>query len=158
MSGKSMFIISLCAIVGTVLVVAGLFEDGESRVAAPDDHGASLIAACRKAFEDRDADAFLKLVYTTESPESKDLSSHRQLFLLDYMKPIDSIRIDPLPADEVTSYVRHGVRYRPTLPPAGKMVIAFADDPDSKVRDETTSFLVGQKDGRWWILTAEPDR
>jgi|GEM_PF-2367917 len=126
--------------------------------AAGSNSSEALIDAVRAALADCDADAFAALVYTTDAPESQDLSAHRGMLKEDCGKTVASIKIEPLAADDPTSYEMRGVRYRPTLPPAGKLVIRFSDETDSAVRGETTSFLVGQRDGHWWVLTSEPDK
>jgi len=124
----------------------------------PDDGGAGLIAACRRALDQCDTDAFCNLIYTGETPEGRDLSAHREIFESDCGRPLESVTIEPLETTDVTSYDIKGVHYRPTLPPTGKLVIRYASDSGAAVHGEVTTFLVGRSDGLWRILTAEPDR
>lgn len=161
MSGKATWGM-LAALAGGLgwMVLGGPRETvgGQQEASAPDDHGASLIAVCREALDRCDADAFLALIYTGNAPEAQDLATNRKVFEMDCGRPIDSIAIEPLESTDSTSYELRGVRYRPTRPPEGKLVIRFASAPDAAVHDETTSMLVGRAQGRWRILTAEPDR
>jgi len=154
MSNKTMFAISAFVIIASAWFVL----EQKPVIQQPATDKAVLISQCRTALERCDADAFLKLVYTTDSPESQDLSNHRMMFEDDCHKPIADITIKPLGVGDVTSYELKGVRYRPTLPPRGKLEITFASEPNSAVHGETTSYLVGQGKGRWWILTSEPAR
>ncbi len=150
--------------VGWIMLVAAagglgwMAWGGQEETTGPDDHGASLIAACREAMDHCDADAFLALIYTGDSTDAQDLSAHRQMFEADCHKQIQSITIEPLDSTDVTSYEMQGVRYRPTRPPAGKLVIHFASKSGDAVHDEITTFLAGRAQGQWRILTAEPDR
>lgn len=154
MSNKTMFVVSVCV----VLASAWFVWEQKTSTIRPVADKAVFITECRAAFEHCDADAFLKLIYTTDAPESKDLSAQRQIFETDCHKPIAEIKIEPLGAKDVTTYELKGVTYRPTLPPVGKLEIVFASKPNAAVHGETTSFLVGRTKDRWWILTAEPTR
>jgi len=145
--------IVLMAVVGGLAWMAWGSQD---KTATPDDHGAALIATCRKAYDHCDADAFLAQIYTGDTAEAKDLSLHRTMFEQECRRSIQAITTDPLESDDVTTYEAHGVYYKPTLPPAGKLVVHFTADGNEAVHDEVTTFLVGRKDGRWHILTAEP--
>lgn len=148
-------------VIGITVIVGGLgwmAWAGSRDTTEPDDHGASLVAACRKALDVCDADAFLALIYTGDTPEGRDLSAHREMFEADCGRPVESVTIDPLASTDVTSYEMNGVHFRPTRPPAGKLVIRFASEPGAAVHDEVTTFLVGRSAGHWHILTAEPDR
>jgi len=144
-----------------IVIVGGLgwmAWSGQQETSRPDDHGASLIAACREAIDTCDTDSFLALIYTGDSQEAQDLSAHRKMLEAECRRPIQSITIEPLKPTDITSYEMKGVHYRPTLPPAGNLVIRFASEPGAAVHDEETTFLVGRTEGHWWILTAEPDR
>jgi len=148
-------------VIGLTVIVGGLgwmAWAGQQDTTRPDDHGASLVAACRKALDHCDVDAFLALIYTGETPEGRDLSAHRKMFEADCRRPIESVTIEPLKPKDVTSYEMHGVHYRPTRPPAGKLVIRFASNSEAAVHDELTTFLAGRSERHWHILTAEPDR
>ncbi len=161
MSGKAAWV-ALAALISGLgwMALGGPRETvgGQQEASAPDDHGASLIAACREALEHCDADAFLALIFTGASKEAQDLSMHRTVFEMDCGKPIQSITIESLESTDATTYEVRGVHYRPTRPPEGKLVIRFASDPGAAVHDETTTLLVGRAQGHWRILTAEPDR
>jgi hypothetical protein len=70
------------------------------------------------------------------------------------VRRIQSVDIVPVPDDQVLEYTRGGVRYTPSLPPVHKLVVTFASR--GSVSDESAGFLVGEKDGRYYVTLAAP--
>lgn len=69
------------------------------------------------------------------------------------LRKIDFVSLD---AGAKLEYTLDGVVYAPALPPVGRMVISFEDE--GAVTHLSTSYLVGVKDGRYYVDLAAPKR
>ena len=116
----------------------------------------ALVAALRRAYAECDEARFLESFYTGVTAAGRDLSVQRGVFAMECGRSIARIILAAIPHDAVTTYAHDGVWYRPTLPPSARLVVEFESPDDGLMQRETTSFLVGEADGRRWLLTAEP--
>lgn len=106
----------------------------------------------REAHAARSQEKLLGLVSKSQAFEDQR-SSFEMSFKEDIERPIRSIELIPLGTEQL-SYQMNGKTYRPQFPPKGRMKVAF----DVGENDITaSSYLVGEKDGRWWIVSAEAD-
>ena len=69
---------------------------------------------------------------------------------------IKRISLQPLAANETLEYTQHGVTYRPTLRSIGRVQVEFLPQPGTDQQQRSTTYLVGVKDGVYFLLTAEP--
>ena len=74
----------------------------------------------------------------------------------DFGLVIKRISLQPLAANETLEYTQHGVTYRPTLRPIGRLQVEFLPEPGTDQRQRSTTYLVGVKDGVYFLLTAAP--
>jgi len=69
---------------------------------------------------------------------------------------LQNVKFVPLDTGVKLEYTLDGVTYMPVLPPIGRMVASYEDQDN--VKNPTTSYLVGVKDGRYYIDLASPKR
>ena len=114
-----------------------------------------LIAQFRKAHQARAIASMLGLVYWgTAEPEMHRSVEHT--IAADSGLVIKRISLQPLAANETLEYTQHGVTYRPTLRPIGRLQVEFLPQPGTDQQQRSTTYLVGVKDGVYFLLTAAP--
>jgi len=114
-----------------------------------------LIAQFKKAHQTRAIASMLGLVYWgTAEPEMHRSVEHT--IAADFGLVIKRISLQPLAANETLEYTQHGVTYRPTLRPIGRLQVEFLPQPGTNQQQRSTTYLVGVKDGVYFLLTAAP--
>ena len=67
------------------------------------------------------------------------------------LKKVELVALDPHTGMD---YTFKGITFRAALPPIGRMVATY--EGQGNVKDFTTSYLIGEKDGRYYIDLAVP--
>ena len=67
---------------------------------------------------------------------------------------LESVEFEPLSVGGPFEYTREGVTYAPNLKPVGRLVARYRTQ--GNVSNLSTSYLVGKKDGRYYIALAAP--
>ncbi len=116
---------------------------------------AELVNRFRRAHDARSLDDLRRLVYWGHATEELRRSFERAASA-DFGKTIASAAIESIASGEVFQYSQGGTTFRPTLPPTGRLKIAFASS--GPVRNETTEYLVGRSNGAYYLVVAEPAR
>jgi len=90
-------------------------------------------------------------------PESVRGSVERS-FSSDLQRVVSRVTHKPIAEDDITEYEHGGIHYRPNLEPVGWLVISFEPVEDARTRGypNSTSYMVGIKDGTYMITTAVP--
>ncbi len=124
---------------------------------APAPAGASsapeLVARLKRAVEQRDSAAVASLVYWGNAT-----SAIRASFISNMLMdagPIEYASTTSLGDDDLVEYVRDGIRYRVTLPPMGHVRLQYPKRAGSTIAIEP---VYGAKDGRYFLVAAEPIR
>lgn len=124
---------------------------------APAPAGASstseLVTRLKRAVEQRDSAAVASLVYWGNAT-----SAIRASFISNMLMdagPIEYASTTSLGDDEMVEYVREGIKYHVTLPPLGHVRLQYPKRAGSSIAVEP---VYGAKDGRYFLVTAEPLR
>jgi hypothetical protein len=111
-----------------------------------------LIAAFKAGYEKKDVDALMGLVYwkgvTVQTKNSIRRSFERVL-----KAPMDNVFVVPKPKDLTLEYTHGSITYRINLQPVGWLRVFYKKHQQGVT---TTSYVVGEKDGRYLIATAAP--
>ena len=114
-----------------------------------------LIARVQQAFDHQSIVEIRQLVYWGKSnPDAK--TSFDRLASSDFSQKPGKISIAPLGANEKLQYTLNGITYVPTLKATGRMTIDFVVPPGAKMKASSTSYLIGTRNGGYYLLTAEP--
>jgi len=114
------------------------------------DKGTVLVEQYRLAHEAKDPEALRKLVYWEGSSErTREIIGQRLIRYLDLR--IKKIAFRPLTGEE--NFENLG--YRPNIEPVGWLAIFFIP-PEQDSRFFGKSFVVGEKNGKYWITVAVP--
>ncbi len=112
--------------------------------------GETFVEKYRAAHEARDVEALKALVHWKGASErTRETIEQRLIRHLD--RKIKSIEIRPLTSDK--KFETHA--YRPTLEPAGWLLISFKPQRGDSNR-LSAFFVVGEDDGEYFITVAEP--
>ena len=65
---------------------------------------------------------------------------------------------EPLAQHEMLSYQMNGVTFRPSLPPIAHLTVTFRPPASGVVTSQSTSYLVGVRNGAYVLVTRVPDR
>jgi hypothetical protein len=142
----------LCASLGSQWSPAAALE-GVRIQGAP--HSADqLIAQFKQAHQTRAIASILGLVYWSTAGREMHQTMERSI-AADFGRVIERITFQPL-ATETLEYTRRGVTYRPTLRPIGRLQVEFRPQPGKGPEVRSSSYLVGVKDGIYFLLTAAP--
>jgi len=107
----------------------------------------------QRYFERRDEQKLSTLVYWRNVHERERSGFFRSLRNdLNYrLKKVELVALDPNTSME---YTLEGITFRPALPPIGRMVATY--EVQGNVNDLSTSYLIGAKDGRYYVDLAVP--
>jgi len=114
-----------------------------------------LAARFRRAHDAQSLDDLRRLVYWGRATEDLRKSFER-IASGDFGKAITRAVVEAVAPGEVLEYSQNGIAYKPTLPPTGRLKVAFASA--GLVRNETTAYLVGRSNDTYYLLLAEPSR
>ena len=117
-----------------------------------------LLNDYRVAFENGDAEAFVDLVYpqgVTDDIRSKLLENFQ--FNLDMDMSLSKLEISALTEEIQTENVIADVSYKLNLEPTARLNISLSIvDKDGGQADASSSYLLGEHEGRLYITTAVP--
>ncbi len=114
-----------------------------------------LIQRFRVAHQKHCVPEISRLIYWGGAANGLRLSTERHI-ADDFPMAIARVTIEPLAAGEMLQYTKDGVTYRPTLRPIGRMKVEFLRGRDASGGVTATSYLMGVKDGAYYLLSAEP--
>lgn len=114
----------------------------------------AFMSEYRRAHERHDLEAAMKLVYWDGVGE--DIKQNlRANFKDDFKLNLEKLEMIPPPKDEVTQYTLHGKTYRTNLDVKKVFVVHFKRQlGPSQINN--TKYLIGVKDGKYYITTAVP--
>jgi len=104
-------------------------------------------------FQQKDEQKVATLVYW-EGVEQHERDGFFRSLHNDLKYRLENVKFVPLDAGVKLEYTLDGVTYMPVLPPIGRMVASYADQ--GNVKNPSTSYLVGVKDGKYYIDLASP--
>jgi len=142
------FTLIACAISGSAQTAPPARANGPSTTA-------ELIARFRHAHDARSIDEIRQLVYWGRTSDD-NRRAFEHTASADFGKTIASAAVEPVGRGETFEYAQGGITFKPTLPPTGKLTVAFA--PTATANKDSTTYLVGQSGGSYWLLTAEASR
>ena len=140
----------------SVLWVALLFFSvthagvGESKGSATKEELSSLY---QRYFEAKDQEKIRTLVYWPGVLD-RDRDSFSRSVDYDLQFKIKKIEMAPLDKNRTLEYTTEGTTYRPTLEPVGQLVVSY--ESQDSIKNLSTSYLVGVKDNRYYIVLASP--
>ena len=150
------------ALLLALVVAEGSVAPLASAQAAPDSSRAphttdQLIQQFRTAHQKRSIPDVARLVFWGGASQDLRRSTERHI-ADDFPMRIARVTVRPLAPDERLEYTRDGVTYRPTLRPVGRLTVEFVPGVGTAGGVTATSYLVGLKDGVYYLLSAEPVR
>ncbi len=92
-----------------------------------------------------------------------DRTAFKRSLEVDFKERIKRVEVTALGDGESLEYTQGGITYRPNLDVVGRLVVTFAprtpeqgEDGSYTVPPSQTSYLVGEKGGRYYIALAAP--
>jgi len=116
---------------------------------------AELQQLYQRYFQQKDEHRLATLVYW-QGVEQRDRDGFLRSLRSDLKYRLKKVDVVPLDAGAMLEYTLEGVTYAPTLPAIGRMIISYEDEGNLKLL--STSYLIGLKDGRYYIDLATPKR
>jgi hypothetical protein len=133
------------------------YQDGSKWFEKYSAEGASsrsdLARLYQRYFEAKDETKLQGLVYWASVQEAARQGFVRSV-RFDLGHRLKSVEFVPLNRGEKLEYSKDGVVFRPSLPPVGRLVATY--EGSGKLQRLTTSYLVGVKDGHYYITLASP--
>lgn len=112
-----------------------------------------LATLYKRYFEAKDVEKLKALVYWS-GVQPSDRESFARSLEFDLKYQLQDVRLVPLQRGEKLEYSRNGVTFRPTLTPVGRLIATYKGA--GTTRSVSTSYLVGRKEGRYFITLASP--
>jgi len=112
-----------------------------------------LASLYRQYFEKKDTQNIRSLVYWPGVLDFERNSFNRSVNY-DMEFKLQKIEIAPLDKNQMLEYTREGITYKPTLKPLCKLVATYV--PHGDLDKLSTSYLVGVRDKRYYIILASP--
>jgi len=109
----------------------------------------------QRFFEQKDEQSLAKLVYW-QGVEQRDRDGFLRSLRNDLKYRLKKVDFVPLDAGVKLEYTLEGVTYVPALSAIGRMIVSYEDQ--GNVKHLSTSYLVGVKDGRYYIDLATQKR
>ena len=110
-----------------------------------------LAALYKRYFDAKDVEKLKTLVYWSGVQQSERESFARSLdFDLKYQ--LKDVRLVSLQRGEKLEYSRNSVSYRPSITPVGRLIAVY--EGAGTTSNLSTAYLVGTKDGRYFITLA----
>jgi hypothetical protein len=117
----------------------------------------ALAKAVERAYDAHDLEAMRALV-CWQNVDARTRAAFEQAVTADESLTVARVSAEPLGEGAVSEYVMEGVRYRPNVPPAGRLDVRFAAaGQPGAVRTDETSFLAGREDEGYCIAQAAPE-
>ncbi len=136
----------ICCVVVFSAVMSASAADGASSKA-------ELQQLYQRYFQQKNEQKLATLVYW-QGVEPRDRDSFFRSLRNDLNYGLQKIEFMPLDAAIKLEYTVGQVTYVPALPAIGRMVASYKDQ--GNVKHASTSYLVGVKDGRYYIDLATP--
>jgi hypothetical protein len=116
---------------------------------------AELQQLYQRYFQQKDEHRLATLVYWP-GVEQRDRDGFLRSLRSDLKYQLKKVDVAPLDAGAKLEYTLEGVTYVPALPAIGRMIVSYEDE--GNVKHLSTSYLIGLKDGRYYIDLATPKR
>ena len=136
----------VCALVVFLPMTRALAADGAASTQ-------ELRELYKSYFGQKDEQKLATLAYWKGVTQDDREGFHRSL-RQDLRFSLESVEFEPLNLDGTFEYTRGGVTYAPNLKPIGRLVARY--QTQGNVTNLSTSYLVGKKDGRYYIALAIP--
>ena len=139
-------------------VVCAAFMITAAASAYTDDGAASeaeLVQLYQRYFQQKDEQKLATLVYWA-GVEQRDRDAFVRSLQSDLKHRLRKVELAPLDASMKLEYTINGVTYVPAVPPVERMIAAYEDE--GNVTHLSTTYLVGRKNGRYYIDLAVPKR
>ena len=101
----------------------------------------------------KDKERIRSLVYW-QGVQDRERNAFNKSIEDDSQYKIKNAETTPLDKNQMMEYTLQGITYRPTLEPIGNLVVTY--EPQGTVNALSTSYLVGVKDARYYIILASP--
>lgn len=114
-----------------------------------------LTASYKAAFDSKDLAALMKLVHWERVEDNIKLmmrTGFERVLQLDLV----SLETAELGQDDSFQFENKGVKYGPNLFPVARLLIEFKPDGVSQYQVASSSYLIGEIDGRYMITTSAP--
>ena len=124
-----------------------------------DDSAQRLCAAYQQAHATKDVAAFLQLIeFDRTTPELTRIQI-AEAFKNTLPRRVSAVEVHELAGTERTSFEIGGVSYVTTLPVIKKLKIAYSEEGQGgAARVTTTTFLLGEKAGKYRIVSTMPKK
>lgn len=109
----------------------------------------------QRYFQQKDEQKLASLAYW-EGVEQRDRDGFVRSLRNDLKYTLKKVEFVPLDAGVKLEYTLGGVTYVPALPAIGRMIVSYEDQDN--VKHPSTSYLIGMKDGRYYIDLATQKR
>jgi hypothetical protein len=117
---------------------------------------AALATAVERAYGEDDL-AIMRALVCWQDVDARTRAAFEKAVMADREFTVAHVEAEPLGDGAVSEYVLAGVRYRPNVPPVGRLDVRFAAaGQDGAVRTDETSFLAGRTDDGYCIALAAP--
>ena len=120
--------------------------------------GQRLGAAYQQAHAAKDVDAFLQLIEFASTTPELTRTQIATAFKNSLTRRIATVEVQELSGTERTSYEIGGVAYVTTLPVIKKLKIAYSEEGQGPARVTFTTFLLGEKEGEYRIVSTMPKK
>lgn len=114
-----------------------------------------LTASYKAAFDAKDLAALMKLVHwerVEDNIKQMMRTGFERVLLLDLV----SLETTEPGQDDFLQFENQGVIYGPNLIPVARLLISFKPDGVSQYQVASSSYLIGEIDGRYMIATSAP--
>lgn len=146
----------LNGVLAIILGAAIPFCAGTAQTSDAPRSAAALIDRVRKYQQAHDTADIEALVYWGKATDRSRMVV-RSVIAAMLSEQIIDIRLVRLAPGDTLTYRQDGVRYIPTLPPVGKLEIELKPRPDKHLTQQSLSFMVGAREGRFYLVVAEPE-
>ena len=116
---------------------------------------AELVQLYQRYFQQKDEQKLATLVHW-EGVEQRDRDAFVRSLQSDLKHRLRKVELAPLDASMKLEYTINGVTYIPAVPPVERMIAAYEDE--GNVTHLSTTYLVGRRNGRYYIDLAIPNR
>ena len=116
---------------------------------------AELVRLYQRYFQQKDEQKLATLVHW-EGVEQRDRDAFLRSLQSDLKHRLRKVELAPLDASMKLEYTINGVTYIPAVAPVERMIAAYEDE--GNVTHLSTTYLVGRRNGRYYIDLAIPNR
>ena len=135
-------------IVGSTCCAVIIFASVSASAASGAASTTELQQLYSRYFHQKDEQKLATLVYW-QGVDQRDRDGFLRALRKDLKHRLQKIKFVPLDKGVKLEYTLDGVTYMPVLPAIGRMVASYEDEDN--VKNLSTSYLVGVKDGKYYI-------